>query len=88
MAFAKIKGAKVIAMDINTERLKFCHDWADVDHIVNALDSPLKSLEEITNGDMSTVVFDATGNSTSMTDALHYPANGGKLIYVGLVKDW
>ncbi|WP_208589547.1 zinc-binding alcohol dehydrogenase family protein [Gracilibacillus suaedae] len=87
MAFAKIEGAKVIAMDINTERLKFCRDWADVDYIVNALDSPSESLEQITNGDMPTVVFDATGNSTSMTDAFHYPANGGKLIYVGLVKE-
>ncbi len=87
MAFAKQEGAKVIAMDINTERLTFCRDWANVDFTINAVESPLETLEQITDGDMPTVVFDATGNSTSMTDAFHYPAYGGKLIYVGLVKE-
>lgn len=86
MAFAKQKGAKVIAMDINEERLEFCRKWTKADYSINALESPVKSLREITGEDMPTIVFDATGNSKSMTDSFHYPANGGKLIYVGLVK--
>ncbi|WEG11085.1 zinc-binding alcohol dehydrogenase family protein [Pullulanibacillus sp. KACC 23026] len=86
MAFAQQEGAKVIAMDINQERLGFCQRWANVDFIVNALESPIDSIQEITGGDLPTIVFDATGNRKSMEGAFQYPANGGKLIYVGLVR--
>jgi 2-desacetyl-2-hydroxyethyl bacteriochlorophyllide A dehydrogenase len=86
MAFAKHEGAKVIAMDVNEERLEFCRKWARVDYTVNALDNPVEKLIEITKGEMPTVVFDATGNIKSMADAFNYPAHGGKLIYVGLTK--
>ncbi|WP_026565071.1 zinc-binding alcohol dehydrogenase family protein [Bacillus sp. UNC41MFS5] len=86
MAFAKHEGATVIAMDVNEERLAFCREWARVDYTVNALENPVEKLQEITNGEMPTVVFDATGNAKSMSDAFNYPAHGGKLIYVGLTK--
>ncbi|MDF2958415.1 MAG: alcohol dehydrogenase [Paenibacillus sp.] len=86
MAFAKHRGARVIAMDINDERLAFCRQWAGVDHTVNALNQPKEQLAVITNGDLPTVVFDATGNIRSMTDSFGLVAHGGKLVYVGLVK--
>ncbi|NOU96417.1 alcohol dehydrogenase catalytic domain-containing protein [Paenibacillus sp. LMG 31456] len=86
MAFAKHRGARVIAMDINDERLAFCQKWAGVDHIVNALNQPKEQLAAITGGDFPTVVFDATGNLRSMTDSFGLVAHGGKLVYVGLVK--
>jgi 2-desacetyl-2-hydroxyethyl bacteriochlorophyllide A dehydrogenase len=86
MTAAKQKGAKVIAMDINEGRLRFSHKWARVDHTINALKNPIEELNDITSGDMPPIVFDATGNSKSMMDAFQYLANGGKLIYVGLVK--
>lgn len=86
MAFAKYAGAKVIAMDINEERLAFTRSWAEVDHTVNALQEPKERLAELTNGDFPTIVFDATGNARSMTDAFALVAHGGTLVYVGLVK--
>lgn len=86
MAIAKQRGAKVIAMDINDERLAFCRKWATVDHTVNALQLPKEQISAITGGDFPIAVFDATGNSRSMTDAFSLVAHGGKLIYVGLVK--
>ena len=86
MAFAKEQGAKVIAMDVNDERLAFASKWANADYTVNALNHPLEKLAELTNGDMPTVVFDATGNAKSMMNAFEFPAHGGRLIYVGLVK--
>jgi threonine dehydrogenase-like Zn-dependent dehydrogenase len=73
-------------MDINEERLAIAKSWAGVDYTVNALNSPKESLSEITGGDFPTIVFDATGNAHSMTDAFQYVAHGGKLIFVGLVK--
>ncbi|MDQ0226166.1 zinc-binding alcohol dehydrogenase family protein [Metabacillus niabensis] len=86
MSLAKQVGARVIAMDINQERLEFCQKWANVDYIINALQSPMDALKDITSGDMPTIVFEATGNSKSMTDSFRYPANGGKLVFVGLIK--
>ncbi|WP_088102819.1 zinc-binding alcohol dehydrogenase family protein [Halalkalibacter urbisdiaboli] len=86
MAFAKEQGAKVIAMDVNEDRLKFCKEWAKVEHTVQALNSPVEKVEALTNGDMPSVVFDATGNVQSMTQAFHYVSHSGKLVYVGLVK--
>ncbi|OAS20232.1 zinc-binding alcohol dehydrogenase family protein [Paenibacillus oryzisoli] len=86
MILAKQIGANVIAMDINEERLAFCRDWAGVDHTVNALQLPKEKLAELTNGEFPTVVYDATGNARSMTEAFGLVAHGGKLVYVGLVK--
>lgn len=86
MVLAKQRGARVIAMDINEERLRFCQEWAQVDYTVNVLNHPLEALAEITDGDLPTVVFDATGNAKSMMDAFNYVSHGGRLVYVGLVK--
>ncbi len=87
MQFAKKQGARVIAMDINEERLQFCKTWVNVDATVNSVEEPIQGLEKLTNGHLPTVVFDSTGNVQSMTDAFQYVAHGGKLIYVGLVND-
>lgn len=86
MQAAKQMGAKIIAMDMNDERLVFSEDWANVDYSINVSNEPVEQLMHITNGDMPRIVFDATGNSKSMMDGFQYPANGGQLIYVGLVK--
>jgi 2-desacetyl-2-hydroxyethyl bacteriochlorophyllide A dehydrogenase len=86
MAIAKLQGAKVIAMDIDNERLSFCKTWAHVDATVHAMENPASAIEELTNGEYPTVVFDATGNARSMSEAVRYLAHGGRLIYVGLVK--
>jgi 2-desacetyl-2-hydroxyethyl bacteriochlorophyllide A dehydrogenase len=86
MALAKQRGAKVIAMDINEERLAFCKEWAKVEYAVNVKNNPMEVLLEITGGDLPTVVFDATGNAKSMSDAFGYVSHGGRLVFVGLVK--
>ena len=86
MAFAKQRGARVIAMDMNEERLAFCKDWAGADETVQAAQRPAERLDELTGGDFPTVVFDATGNASSMAASFQYIAHGGRLVYVGLVK--
>ncbi|WP_054023047.1 zinc-binding alcohol dehydrogenase family protein [Bacillus sp. FJAT-28004] len=86
MAFAKHRGARVIAMDIQEDRLAFCKQWAKVDETVNAREDAEAKISELTNGEFPTVVFDATGNARSMSDAFSFVAHGGKLVYVGLVK--
>jgi 2-desacetyl-2-hydroxyethyl bacteriochlorophyllide A dehydrogenase len=87
IAFAKIAGARVIAVDINEGRLSYCRDVLKVDATVNALDNPVEALEELTQGDKPSVVFEVTGNKTSMENSFQYVSHGGQLILVGLVKD-
>ena len=63
LVFAKQAGAKIIAMDIENNRLQFCGKVLNADHVVNALDKDvIDQLLQITGGDMPTVVIDATGN--------------------------
>lgn len=86
MAFAKHRGARVIAMDINDQRLEFCREWANADETINPIQDPEFKLKQITNGEFPTIVFDVTGNLNSMSQAFNFVAHGGKLVYVGLVK--
>jgi len=87
MEFARIAGAKVIAMDINDSRLAFCVDKLKVDHTVNpATEDALEKLKAITNGDMPTVIIDATGSLKAINNAFQYLAHGGRYVLVGLQK--
>lgn len=87
MEFARIAGAKVIAMDLNESRLKFCKEKLKVAHTVNA-SSPdvLQQLKDITNGDMPTVVFDVTGSLKAINQGFQYMAHGGRYVLIGLQK--
>jgi 2-desacetyl-2-hydroxyethyl bacteriochlorophyllide A dehydrogenase len=84
--FAIAAGAEVIIADINERRLDFCRQHLGVVHCVRAGDSPLEQVTEITGGDLSTAVFDCTGNKSSMEHSFQYVAHGGRLIFVGLVQ--
>lgn len=85
--FAKIAGAKVIALDINEYRLRFCKEELNADATINpAIEDVTARLMEITNGDMPTVVIDATGNRNVMNSAFNYIAHGGRFVLVGLQK--
>jgi 2-desacetyl-2-hydroxyethyl bacteriochlorophyllide A dehydrogenase len=85
--FAQAAGARVIAMDVNDARLAFCRDTLGVAHTVNATaPDVVAELEKLTNGDLPTAVFDATGNPRSMMGSFNYPAHGGRLVFVGLFQ--
>lgn len=88
MEFARIAGAKVIAMDINDNRLSFCKEKLKVDFTINGItDNVMESLSKITNGDMPTVVIDATGNLKAINNGLNYLAHSGRYVLVGLQKE-
>ncbi|MGA7126080.1 MAG: zinc-binding alcohol dehydrogenase family protein [Chthoniobacterales bacterium] len=85
--FAIEAGAQVIVLDISPHRLEFCRSRLNVPYTIDASrENVLAALAEITSGDLPTAVFDATGNGRSMASAFEYPANGGRLIFVGLVQ--
>ena len=87
MEFARIAGAEVIALDINEQRLAFCREKLGVAHTLNALAPDVhEQLAAITNGDMPTVVIDATGSQKAILNAFQYLAHGGRFVLVGLQK--
>jgi threonine dehydrogenase-like Zn-dependent dehydrogenase len=80
MEFARIAGGEVIALDINDNRLKFCKEKLQVKYTVNALARNVtEQLAEITNGDMPTVVIDATGSLKAINNAFQYMAHGARM---------
>jgi 2-desacetyl-2-hydroxyethyl bacteriochlorophyllide A dehydrogenase len=87
MEFAKIAGGKVIVMDINEDRLRFCKQNVMVDFTINAIaEDVLGKLKKITNNDMPTVIIDATGSLKAINNAFQYLGNGGRYVLVGLQK--
>jgi 2-desacetyl-2-hydroxyethyl bacteriochlorophyllide A dehydrogenase len=88
MEFARIAGANVIAMDMNERRLNFCKEKLHVKYTINpAGDDVMKQLKEITNGDMPTIVIDATGNLKAINAGVQYMAHGARYVLVGLQKN-
>ncbi|WP_214072968.1 zinc-binding alcohol dehydrogenase family protein [Mucilaginibacter sp. dw_454] len=87
MEFARIAGGKVIALDINEQRLDFCKEKLKVDHTINALkDNVTARLQAITGGDMPTVIIDATGSQKAINNAFQYMAHGARFVLIGLQK--
>jgi 2-desacetyl-2-hydroxyethyl bacteriochlorophyllide A dehydrogenase len=87
MEFARIAGGNVIALDINADRLTFCREKLKVPYTINALDSDvMEQLRTITNGDMPTVVIDATGSLKAINNSFQYMAHGARYVLVGLQK--
>ena len=87
MQFALEAGAQVIVLDINEARLTFCREQLQVPYAINGKEEDvLEALKRITDGDLPTVVFDATGSPRSMMAAFEYPAHGGRLVFIGLFQ--
>lgn len=86
MKLAQIDGAKVIAVDMNENRLKYAKEQIGVDFVVNASDNPVERIAEITNGDLAQVVIDASGHKGAIEMGPDYMSHGGRFVLVGLSK--
>ena len=84
--FAKLTGANVAVMEISPTRREFCRKNLGITTLIDPQEDAVAALRSAFAGDLPTVVFDATGNVHSMTAAMRYVANSGKLLYVGLVQ--
>ena len=86
--FVRRPGAKVIALGNNDNRLQFCKERLTVEHTINgSIEDVSARLKEITDGDMPTVVIDATGNQKAINNAFQYLAHGGRFVLIGLQKE-
>jgi len=87
LEFARIAGARVIAMDMNENRLNFCKTKLAIEHTIHpGKENVIERLKEITGNDMPTVVIDATGNLKAINTAFQYMAHGARYVLVGLQK--
>jgi threonine dehydrogenase-like Zn-dependent dehydrogenase len=83
----KERGAKVIVLDINDQRLAYAKNIAKADYIVNSMNTdPVKAVADITGGELAPLVMDATGNAGQMMKAFGYASAGASVVYVGLVR--
>ncbi len=86
--FARIAGGKVIVIDVSDGRLQFCQDNLKIEHTINpAKENAVEKVREITNGDMASVVIDATGNLNAINGGINYLAHGGRYVLIGLQKE-
>ncbi len=86
--FVKLTGANLIVMDMVPSRLDFCRNTMGVKHTVKAGDGhEEKTLRDLTDGHLPTIVVDATGSNKSMSNALNYVGHTGKLVFVGITTD-
>lgn len=86
ISLALIRKAKVMAIDINEERLQFVKKSMGVDAVVRAGNTAKEHISKLTNGDLSLHVFDATGNKLALEQGVDYMAHGGNYVLVGLSK--
>ncbi|MGB2128097.1 MAG: zinc-binding alcohol dehydrogenase family protein [Flavicella sp.] len=86
MKLAQIAGAKVVAIDMNEQRLEYAKEKIGVDYTVKAGADAAKDIAELTNGDMCNAVFDASGNKFALEAGPDYMSHGGRFVLVGLSK--
>ncbi len=82
--FAQLTGARVIAMDIDDDKLKKCKKITKVKDTINALGDVESTLTKLLNGDLPTIVLDATGSEKSMMNTFKYASAGGTIVFIGL----
>jgi 2-desacetyl-2-hydroxyethyl bacteriochlorophyllide A dehydrogenase len=84
VAMALLKAAKIMVLDMNQNRLDFISQkFPSVETIV-LNDKVEETLKERLNGDLPTVILDATGNKASMEKCLEYISPSGTIVFIGL----
>ena len=84
--FARIAGGQVTIVDRDPDRLALVADVTGITDTILADAHLPQAVAEATGGDGFDVVFEATGNSTSMEASFAHVAHGGSLVFVGLIK--
>lgn len=86
LMMGQFKAARFIALDINQGRLDFISRKLPGVDTIQVSDTVVEDLQTLLNGDLPTVVIDATGNKQSMERCFEYVSPGGTVVYVGLFQ--
>ncbi len=84
--FALLADAKLVVADVSETRLAFCREKLGVKHTVLAGPELAAQVTAIGDGDLPTLVIDATGNPKSMAGTFELAAHGGRIVFVGLFQ--
>ncbi|RWC89904.1 MAG: zinc-binding alcohol dehydrogenase family protein [Mesorhizobium sp.] len=85
--FARIARLDVSLLDMSSERLGFASSELGFS-VLDGSQAPVADLvRDATGGEGFDVVFDATGNTSSVQSAFAHVAHGGTLVLVSVVKD-
>ena len=84
VAMALLKSAKVMVLDLNQNRLDFISKKFPSVETILLNDKVEDTLKERLDGDLPTVILDATGNKASMEKCIDYIAPSGTIVYIGL----
>ncbi|MFM7930505.1 MAG: zinc-binding alcohol dehydrogenase family protein [Pirellula sp.] len=89
LEFVRLTGAQTTVMDMNASRLDFVRSSYGIDRLIQVApnDPGIDAAKGYTQGDMYSVVIDATGNRYSMSGAFQFVAPTGRLVYVGITQD-
>lgn len=84
---ALLKGAVVTVVDSNEVRLEYCKKILNVKNCIHAgQENVLDRLLTYTDGDLASVVIDATGSLTAINNSFNYLAHAGRYILIGLQR--
>ena len=85
--FLQNRTSRVAVADVSESRLAYCREGLGVEStlLVGGTDSLEFALREASgSGELPTVIFDATGNESSMRGTFDLCAHGGRIVFVGL----
>lgn len=87
LQFAKLSGARVIAVDIIEEKLKVAKELG-AEEAINAKEKDVaEEVKRLTGGEGADIVFEFVGRSQTMESAINSIRRGGRLVFVGYSED-
>ncbi len=79
-----LKSPRIVVVDSNQHRLEFVRKKYPGVDTLSVTDTITENLNKLLDGNLPTIVLDATGNKESMMKCFEYVAPGGTIVYVGL----
>src|SRR4051812_43279756 len=86
MLFARLRGARVMALDTRRDRLDFALAHLGVEAAIDVGDGDEAELARRTDNEFFDAVFDATGNAKAMERGFRFIAHGGRYVLVSIVQ--
>jgi len=88
LEFVRLTGAKITVMDMVQSRLDFCKKSYGIENLILfGSGDEQEQMKALTDGDMYSVIYDATGNKHSMVAAIGNLMPTGRLVFVGVTTD-
>jgi 2-desacetyl-2-hydroxyethyl bacteriochlorophyllide A dehydrogenase len=85
--FATLAGAHVIVGDVSPSRLEACgSQFPKIQTVDMRGEDVLQRVRQIAGAEGTAVVADATGSAASMARAFDFPAQGGRIVFVGICQ--